>query len=109
MASTANPKSTAKIAGHPIHPMLVPFPLAYLSGSALINAWARAMNRPEWLRTANHLSRLGIASSFAAAVPGLIDYVFAVPPRSSGRKRATNHMVANNRPAELATVLLELV
>jgi uncharacterized membrane protein len=24
-----NPQSTAKIAGHPIHPMLVPFPIAF--------------------------------------------------------------------------------
>jgi uncharacterized membrane protein len=24
----ANPKSTAQIAGHPIHPMLIPFPIA---------------------------------------------------------------------------------
>ena len=88
-------RSSAHFRSHPIHPMLVPFPLAYLSGSALINLWARVMNRPEWFRTANHLSRLGIAASFAAAVPGLIDYVFAVPPRSSGRTRATNHMMAN--------------
>lgn len=88
-------RSSAHFKSHPIHPMLVPFPLAYLSGSALINVWARALNRPAWISTANHLSRLGIASSFAAALPGLIDYVFAVPPRSSARKRATSHMVAN--------------
>ena len=88
-------RSSAHFKSHPIHPMLVPFPLAYLSGSALINLWARVMNRPDWFTTANHLSRLGIAASFAAAVPGLIDYVFAVPPRSSGRKRATKHMFAN--------------
>ena len=25
-----NPKSTASIAGHPIHPMLIPFPIAFL-------------------------------------------------------------------------------
>jgi len=24
----ANPKSTAQLAGHPIHPMLIPFPIA---------------------------------------------------------------------------------
>jgi uncharacterized membrane protein len=24
-----NPKSTAQIAGHPIHPMLIPFPIAF--------------------------------------------------------------------------------
>lgn len=96
-------RSTAHFKSHPIHPMLVPFPLAYLSGSALINVWARAMNRPEWMRTANHLSRLGIASSFAAALPGLIDYLFAVPPRSSARTRATKHMIANLSAVALFT------
>ena len=25
----SNPKSTASIAGHPIHPMLIPFPIAF--------------------------------------------------------------------------------
>ena len=24
-----NPHSTAQIAGHPLHPMLIPFPIAY--------------------------------------------------------------------------------
>jgi uncharacterized membrane protein len=24
-----NPRSTAQIAGHPIHPMLIPFPIAF--------------------------------------------------------------------------------
>ncbi|MBA3887994.1 MAG: Rieske 2Fe-2S domain-containing protein [Acidobacteria bacterium] len=75
--------------------MLIPFPLAYLFGSALVNVWARATRRPHWFRTAHHMSRLGIGSAFVAAVPGLIDYIFAVPPRSSGRQRATNHMMAN--------------
>jgi len=41
------------------------------------------------------MNALGIASALAAAVPGIIDYVFAVPPRSSGKQRATNHMFAN--------------
>jgi len=75
--------------------MLVPFPLAYLSGSAMVNAWARIMNRPAWFRTADHMSRLGIGSAFVAAIPGIIDYVFAVPPRSSARQRATSHMLVN--------------
>ena len=28
-------RSTAQIAGHPIHPMLVPFPIAFLIGALL--------------------------------------------------------------------------
>jgi len=27
---THNPQSTAQIAGHPLHPMLIPFPVAFL-------------------------------------------------------------------------------
>jgi nitrite reductase/ring-hydroxylating ferredoxin subunit/uncharacterized membrane protein len=88
-------RSSANINGHPIHPMLVSFPFAYLFGGACIDVWARATNRPRWFQTASHMSLLGIGAALAAAVPGLIDYVFAVPPKSSARTRATNHMIAN--------------
>ena len=33
VAARANPVSTARIAGHPIHPMLVPFPIACFVGT----------------------------------------------------------------------------
>jgi len=88
-------RSAAHIEGHPIHPMLVGFPVAYLFGSTCIDLWARATNRPRWLQTASHMSLLGIGAALAAAVPGLIDYVFAVPPKSSAKKCATSHMIAN--------------
>jgi uncharacterized membrane protein len=29
----SNPKSTAQIAGHPLHPMIIPFPIAFLVGT----------------------------------------------------------------------------
>ncbi|CAN5659163.1 hypothetical protein BH24ACI4_BH24ACI4_11170 [soil metagenome] len=88
-------RSSASIKGHPLHPMLIPFPFAYLFGSALINVWARRGGRSEWYRTASHMSVLGLGSAVVAAVPGLIDYAFAVPPKSSARRRATSHMFAN--------------
>lgn len=88
-------RSSAHFKGHPIHPMLIPFPFAYLFGSALLKVWARATDRPQWFRTANHMNTLGLGSAVIAAVPGLVDYVFAVPPRSSAQERATRHMLAN--------------
>jgi uncharacterized membrane protein len=63
-------RSAAHIEGHPIHPMLVGFPVAYLFGSTCIDVWARATNRPRWLQTASHMSLLGIGAALAAAVPG---------------------------------------
>jgi nitrite reductase/ring-hydroxylating ferredoxin subunit/uncharacterized membrane protein len=88
-------RSSAHVKGHPIHPMLIPFPFAYLFGSAAVNVWARATGRRAWFRTAHHMNGLGLMSAVLAAVPGLVDYTFAVPPRSSARDRATKHMLAN--------------
>ena len=88
-------RSTAHVKGHPIHPMLIPFPFAYLFGAACIDVWARAANRRDWTRTAKHMRMLGIGSALVAAVPGIVDYFTAVPPKSSAKTRATNHAVAN--------------
>lgn len=88
-------RSSAHFKGHPIHPMLIPFPFAYLFGSAAIDVWARATGRRRYLRTAAHMNTLGLGSALMAAVPGLIDYAFAVPPKSSARDRATKHMLVN--------------
>ena len=75
--------------------MLVAFPAAYLFGSACVDRFARATGRRRWFRTASHLNALGIASALAAAIPGLIDHMFVVPPKSSAKNRATDHMFAN--------------
>src|SRR5581483_9259746 len=88
-------RSTAHIKGHPIHPALIAFPFAYLFGSACIDALAGVTGRSEWFRTARHMNALGIGTALAAAVPGAIDYLFSVPPKSSARTRATDHMIAN--------------
>ncbi len=88
-------RSTAHLKGHPIHPMLVAFPVAYLLGSACLDIWARAAKRPSLSRTARHLNTMGLGTAMAAAIPGIVDYFSAIPPRSSARTRATNHMLAN--------------
>lgn len=75
--------------------MLIPFPFAYLFGSAVVDAWGRLTGRASVFRTARHLNAMGLATAAAAAVPGLVDYAFAVPPRSSAKKRATDHLMAN--------------
>lgn len=88
-------RSSAHIKGHPIHPMVIPFPFAYLFGSAGIGLWARATGKSKWFRTATHMNTLGLGSAVMAAVPGLVDYFFAVPPKSSAHDRATKHLLAN--------------
>jgi nitrite reductase/ring-hydroxylating ferredoxin subunit/uncharacterized membrane protein len=88
-------KSKANLSGHPIHPMLVGFPVAYLLGSAAINLWARASGKRRLHQTARDLNTLGLATACAAAVPGVVDYFLAVPPQSSAKERATKHALSN--------------
>jgi nitrite reductase/ring-hydroxylating ferredoxin subunit/uncharacterized membrane protein len=88
-------KSKAILLGHPAHPMLIPFPIAFLSGAALFDVAGRLAGNAAWWTTGGHLAPIGILTAIAAAVPGLIDYLYTVPPGSSGKTRATKHMAAN--------------
>jgi nitrite reductase/ring-hydroxylating ferredoxin subunit/uncharacterized membrane protein len=51
--------------------------------------------RPAWWTTGGYLDLLGIAAALVAAVPGFVDYFTTVPPKSSGKQRATKHMLVN--------------
>jgi nitrite reductase/ring-hydroxylating ferredoxin subunit/uncharacterized membrane protein len=88
-------KSKASFRGHPIHPALVHFPLAFLLGAFgfdLIGSWT---DNPTLWTTGAYLAVLGVISAVVAAVPGLIDYLYTVPPKSSGKRRATQHLLLN--------------
>jgi nitrite reductase/ring-hydroxylating ferredoxin subunit/uncharacterized membrane protein len=88
-------RSTASIKGHPIHPALIPFPMAFLFGAFGFDVAGRVAGRQEWWTTGSQLAIAGIVMALVAAVPGFIDYFRTVPPRSSGKRRATVHMMAN--------------
>jgi uncharacterized membrane protein len=87
-------KSAASVAEHPIHPMLIPYPFAFLSGAAAFDVAAAARGNVRLADTAQHLRSAGIVMALAAAVPGLIDYLYAVPAGRS-RQIATVHMLSN--------------
>ena len=88
-------KSKAVLLGHPAHPMLIPFPVAFLTGAFLFDAAGWVGSVPSWWTTGAYLSLAGVATALLAAVPGFIDYLYTVPPDSSGKKRATKHMLVN--------------
>ena len=88
-------RSTASFKGHPIHPMLIPFPFAFLSGAFVFDAAGWWFTIVDFQRTGAYIALAGVGTALLAAIPGLIDYLYTVPPRSSGKKRATRHMIAN--------------
>lgn len=68
-----NPRSTASIAGHPIHPMLIPFPVAFFVATLVCDVvfWR---NGSETVATAaTWLLGAGIVMALLAAVAGLTD------------------------------------
>ncbi|HEY8188205.1 MAG TPA: DUF2231 domain-containing protein [Pyrinomonadaceae bacterium] len=67
--------SRASIGGHPIHPMLIPFPIGLLVFSLvadLIYLWRGNLVWKDYIAFYTLLA--GIIGAFAAAVPGLIDW-----------------------------------
>jgi uncharacterized membrane protein len=69
------PRSTASVAGHPIHPMLVPIPIAcYLGALATDIAYANTAEM-QWTNFSAWLLVVGIAFTLLAAIAGAIDII----------------------------------
>ena len=88
-------KSRAQIKSHPLHPILVAFPIAFFIGAFLFDALSQFLNKHSFWQTGGYLAIAGIASALIAAIPGIIDYFYIVPPESSAKKRATQHGLIN--------------
>jgi uncharacterized membrane protein len=68
--------SPASIGGHPIHPMLIPFPIALWVFSLVADAIYLWRGNPVWRDWIAFYSLFaGIIGGAAAAVPGLIDWL----------------------------------
>src|SRR5437868_252047 len=87
-------RSKASFRGHPNHPALIPFPLAFLTGAFLFDLVGVVFNRPALWTTGAYLTVVGVISGIVAAIPGLIDFLYTVPPDSSGKARALKHASA---------------
>jgi len=70
-----NPRSTARIAGHPIHPMLVPFPIACFVGTLLTDLAYWRTAEMMWADFSAWLVSVGVIMGCLAAIAGLIDFL----------------------------------
>lgn len=88
-------RSRAHIKSHPLHPILVCFPIAFFSGSLVFDILHLVRENESFRSTAVYLLFGGIAMGIVAAVPGFIDFLSTVPPDSSAKKRAATHGLLN--------------
>lgn len=88
-------RARAQIRNHPIHPMLVVFPLGLWITSFAFDVAAIAGNDP-YLAAAGFYAIIGgCAGALLAAIAGATDLFGAVPERSSAKKRGYTHAALN--------------
>lgn len=88
-----NPRSTAKIAGHPIHPMLVLFPVAFLVSTLVTDLIFLSTGNPAWATASLWLVGAGVVTALVAALAGFAD--FFGEPRIRQIRDAWRHMIGN--------------
>jgi len=96
----AHPQSTARIAGHPIHPMLIPFPivcfiLTFVCDILYTRGHTELATPSKWLLA------IGLVMAALAAAAGLTDFL--------GEKRIQGADAIKHAIANVTAVVLELV
>jgi uncharacterized membrane protein len=86
--------SPARIREHPIHPMLIVFPIG-LSGFSLVCdiAYHAGSHSEFWNQAAFYSMAAGLIGALLAAIPGFMDYLSLTAP--AAKRIATTHMVLN--------------
>ncbi len=69
----SNPQSTASIAGHPIHPMLIPFPIAFFVRTFVCDIVYWQTANAAWATPTLWLLGAGLVMAALAAIAGLTD------------------------------------
>lgn len=69
-----NPRSTARLLGRPIHPMLVPIPIVCFVGTFFTDlVYAKTANM-QWANFSSWLLIIGLVVSIFVVIAGLIDF-----------------------------------
>jgi uncharacterized membrane protein len=88
-------RSRIHLKGHPLHPILVGFPIAFFIGALLFDVLGWMRDDAAFWQTGYYLEITGIGFGLTAAVPGIVDYFLIVPPNSSAKKRGAKHGILN--------------
>lgn len=93
LAARAHPRSTASLFGHPLHPMLVPFPIVGFMGALVTDIVYWRTAEMQWSNFSAWLITGGLVMGALAAATGMIDYLGDKKVRAA--RPATPHMLLN--------------
>ncbi len=87
-------ESRAKLFGHPIHPMLIPFPLGLLGMAVIFDLLATFGGWRSLSQASHPMIAAGIITGLLAALFGAIDWA-AIPSGTRAKQIATTHGLGN--------------
>jgi uncharacterized membrane protein len=87
-------ESKVKFVGHPVHPMLIVFPLGLLSTAVIFDIIYLVSDNPQWTVVAYYMIGAGVIGGLAAAVFGWLDWI-AIPVGTRARRIGLWHGVGN--------------
>ena len=87
-------ESRAKLLGHPIHQMLIVFPLGLLAMAVIFDLLAIGLGNGYWSEIAYWMIAAGVVTGLLAAPFGLIDW-FAIPSGTRAKRIGAVHGLGN--------------
>jgi uncharacterized membrane protein len=87
-------ESRARLLGHPIHQMLIVFPLGMLGAAVAFDVLGLVVGEPFWARMAYYLYAGGVLMGLLAAPFGLIDWL-AIPSGTRAKSIGLIHALSN--------------
>ena len=87
-------ESKAKVMGHPVHPILVPFPLGLLTTSVIFDVVHLLTGGARWAEISFWMIAAGVIGGLLAAFFGLIDWL-AIPSGTRAEAIGLGHGLSN--------------
>lgn len=87
-------ESQAKLLGHPVHQMLIVFPLGLLGMATIFDGIASVTDNEKLSAAGHTMMGAGLVTGLAAAVPGTIDFL-AIPSGTRAKRVGWVHGIGN--------------
>jgi uncharacterized membrane protein len=101
--------SKVKIFGHPLHPMVVAYPIAFYTATFVAYLIYQFGGQPQfWFRVAIVANIAGVVMAVVAALPGFIDWAMGIPSDTEAKRVGLRHMLLNVAALVLFIVLAVL-
>src|SRR5438067_13766125 len=87
--------SKIKLFGHPIHPMLIAYPIAFYTSTLVGFCIYAATGTMFWLKLTIAVNLAGIVMAALAALPGFLDWLLGIPSGTGAKTDGMKHGLLN--------------